>query len=118
MDHTSFRHLGGNLKALAAAVGIGGIITMGAVTLAHPTGAVGSNSSSRSSSTSAGLTTTAYTAPSTTSHPPSSKHYTHHASSEKSTHQYNYLKQQSRTPRNPVRLSLDPPIGLLAERVD
>ena len=44
MDHTSFRHLGGNLKALAAAVGIGGIITMGAVTLAHPTGSVGSNS--------------------------------------------------------------------------
>jgi hypothetical protein len=44
MDHTSFRHLGGNLKALAATVGIGGIITMGAISVAHPTSSVGTDS--------------------------------------------------------------------------
>ena len=44
MDHTSFRHLGGNLKALAATVGIGGIITMGAISVVGPTSSVGTDS--------------------------------------------------------------------------
>jgi hypothetical protein len=44
MDHTSFRHLGGNLKALAATVGIGGIITMGAISVAGPTSSIGTDS--------------------------------------------------------------------------
>jgi hypothetical protein len=44
MDHMSLHRLRGNLKAIAAAVGIGGMITMGAVSVAHPTSSVGTNS--------------------------------------------------------------------------
>jgi hypothetical protein len=44
MDHTNFRRLRGNLKALAAAVGVGVLITMAALTLTYQTSAVGTSS--------------------------------------------------------------------------
>ena len=44
MDHMNFHRLRGDLKALSAALGIGGLITMGAVTVAHPTMAAGTSS--------------------------------------------------------------------------
>jgi hypothetical protein len=44
MDHTNFHRLRRDMKALAAAVGIGGMITMGVVSVAHPTTSVGTNS--------------------------------------------------------------------------
>jgi hypothetical protein len=44
MDQIRFGHIGGNLRALAATVGIGGIITMGAICVAHPTSFVGTES--------------------------------------------------------------------------
>lgn len=42
MDHTNLRRLRGNLKALAAAVGV--LITMAALTLTYQTSAVGTSS--------------------------------------------------------------------------
>jgi hypothetical protein len=44
MDHTNLRRLRGNLKALAAAVGVGVLITMAALTLTYQTNAVGTSS--------------------------------------------------------------------------
>lgn len=44
MDHTNLRRLRGNLKALAAAVGVGVLITMAALTLTYQTSAVGTSS--------------------------------------------------------------------------
>ncbi|MBB5166882.1 hypothetical protein [Mycobacterium sp. AZCC_0083] len=44
MDHTNFHHLGGNFKSLAAIVGIAGIVTMGAISVAGPTSSVGTDS--------------------------------------------------------------------------
>ena len=42
MAPTNYHRLRGNWKALSAALGVGVLITMGAVTLAHPTMEVGS----------------------------------------------------------------------------
>ena len=44
MDHTNLCRLRGNLKALAAAVGVGVLITMAALTLTYQTSAVGTSS--------------------------------------------------------------------------
>jgi hypothetical protein len=45
-DQAGFRRLGGNAKVLSAALGVGVFVTMGAVTLAYPTSAVGTSSDS------------------------------------------------------------------------
>jgi hypothetical protein len=44
MDHMSLHRLRGNLKAIAATVGVGVLITMGALTLTPQTSAVGTSS--------------------------------------------------------------------------
>jgi hypothetical protein len=44
MDQTSRHRLRGNLKALSAALGVGVLITMGAITLTYQTSSVGTSS--------------------------------------------------------------------------
>jgi hypothetical protein len=44
MDKNNLYRLRSNLKALAAAVGVGVLVTMGALTLTHQTSAVGTSS--------------------------------------------------------------------------
>jgi hypothetical protein len=44
MDQSSFGHLRGNVKALSAALGVGVLITMGALTLTSQTSSVGTRS--------------------------------------------------------------------------
>ena len=44
MDQMSFGRLGGNVKALSAALGVGVLITMGALTLTYPSSSVGTSS--------------------------------------------------------------------------
>jgi hypothetical protein len=44
MDQVSFGRLGGNVKALSAALGVGVLITMGALTLTYPSSSVGTSS--------------------------------------------------------------------------
>jgi len=61
MDHTNLRRLRGNLKALAAAVGVGVLITMAALTLTYQTSAVGTSSDNWKADTT--LTVTAPPAP-------------------------------------------------------
>jgi hypothetical protein len=46
MGPMNFHRLRGNWKALSAALGVGVLITMGAVTLAYPINAVGTSSDS------------------------------------------------------------------------
>jgi hypothetical protein len=46
MGPTNFHRLRGSWKAMSAALGVGVFVTMGAVTLAHPTSAVGTPSDS------------------------------------------------------------------------
>jgi hypothetical protein len=46
MGPMNFHRLRGNWKAMSAALGVGVLVTMGAVTLAHPTSAVGTSSDS------------------------------------------------------------------------
>ena len=46
MGPMNFHRLRGNWKALSAALGVGVLITMGAVTLAHPTMEAGTSSDS------------------------------------------------------------------------
>jgi len=46
MGPMKFHRLRGNWKAMSAALGVGVFVTMGAVTLAYPTGAVGTSSDS------------------------------------------------------------------------
>jgi hypothetical protein len=43
MGPMNFHRLRGNWKALSAALGVGVLVTMGAVTLAHPISAVGTS---------------------------------------------------------------------------
>ena len=56
MDPKNFHRLRGNWKALSAALGVGVLITMGAVTLAHPTMEVGTSSDSWKADTTITLT--------------------------------------------------------------
>jgi hypothetical protein len=64
MDQISFPRLRGNLKALSAALGVVVLITMGAVTLAYPTSAVGTRSDSWKASTAVTLIPATRTQPS------------------------------------------------------
>ena len=64
MIQTSFDRLRGNLKALSAALGVGVLIAMGAVTLAHPTIAVGTSSDSWKADTAVTLIPATRTQPS------------------------------------------------------
>jgi hypothetical protein len=64
MDPMNFHHLRGNWKALSAALGVGVFVTMGAVTLAHPTGAVGTSSDSWKADTAVTLIPATRTQPS------------------------------------------------------
>ena len=64
MDQRSRHRLRGNRKALSAALGVGVLITMGALTLAHPTSAVGTSSDSWKADTAVTLIPATRTQPS------------------------------------------------------
>jgi hypothetical protein len=64
MNQISFHCLRGNVKALSAALGVGVLITMGAVTLAYPTSAVGTRSDSWKADTAVTLIPATRTQPS------------------------------------------------------
>jgi hypothetical protein len=51
MDQMRFGRLGGNVKALSAALGVGVLITMGALTLTSQTSSVGTSSDSAKADT-------------------------------------------------------------------
>jgi hypothetical protein len=59
MNPMNFHRLRGNWKALSAALGVGVLITMGAVTLAYPVSAVGTSSDSWKADTTITLTPSA-----------------------------------------------------------
>jgi hypothetical protein len=59
MGPMNFHRLRGNCKAMSAALGAGVFVTMGALTLAHPTSAVGTPSDSWKADTNATLTPSA-----------------------------------------------------------
>jgi hypothetical protein len=61
MDQLSFGRLGGTVKALSAALGVGVLITMGALTLTSQTSSVGTSSDSAKADTR--ITVTAPPAP-------------------------------------------------------
>jgi hypothetical protein len=56
MNPMNFHRLRGNWKAMSAALGVGVLITMGAVTLAYPVSAVGTSSDSWTADTAITLT--------------------------------------------------------------
>jgi hypothetical protein len=64
MDHISFGRLRGTVKALSAALGVGVLITMGAVTVAYPTSAIGTSSDSWKADTAVTLIPATRTQPS------------------------------------------------------
>jgi hypothetical protein len=64
MDQRNFHRLRGNWKALSAALGVGVLITMGALTLAHPISAVGTSSDSWKADTAVTLIPATRTQPS------------------------------------------------------
>jgi hypothetical protein len=66
MDQIGFHRLRGNVKALSAALGVGVLVTMGAVTLAYPSSAIGTSSDSWKADTAITLIPATRTQPSST----------------------------------------------------